>query len=136
MIGVLIVTHGHLGEALVEACAMLVSEHECVRAVGFQPGEGVEDLDASVRAALAEMEPNDGVLCLADLAGGSPARVLGGLLLERPRLEVVAGVNLPMLAETLLLRRELDLQGLVQHALACGTDGIVDIGALLRREAL
>jgi len=136
VIGVLVVTHGRLGEALVEACGMLVSENECLRSVGFHPGEGVEDLDASVRAVLADMEPNDGVLCLADLAGGSPARVLGGLLLERPQLEVVAGVNLPMLAETLLLRRELDLQGLVQHALASGTQGIVDVGSLLRGEAL
>lgn len=136
MIGVLIVTHGRLGEALVEACAMLVSESDCLKAVGFCPGEGVEDLDAAVRAALAEMEPNDGVLCLADLAGGSPARVLGGLLLERPQLEVVTGVNLPMLAEVLLLRKELSLNDLVQHALKCGADGIVDIGAILRREAL
>lgn len=119
-----------------EACAMLVSESDCLKAVGFCPGEGVEDLDAAVRAALAEMEPNDGVLCLADLAGGSPARVLGGLLLERPQLELVTGVNLPMLAEVLLLRKELSLNDLVQHALKCGADGIVDIGAILRREAL
>jgi mannose/fructose/sorbose-specific phosphotransferase system IIA component len=133
LIGVLIVTHGRLGEALLEAAAMLVSESACLRAVGFQPGEGVEDLDAKVRAALAELAPNDGVLCLADLPGGSPARVLGGLVFERPDLELVTGANLPMLVEILLLRKELSLKELVQHAVQSGAGSIMDIGAILRQ---
>jgi mannose/fructose/sorbose-specific phosphotransferase system IIA component len=131
--GVLIVTHGRLGEALLDSAAMLVGESACLRTIGFQPGEGVEDLDAKVRQVLAELATGDGVLCLADLPGGSPARVLGGLVFERPDLELVTGVNLPMLAEILLLRRELNLKELVQHALRSGADSIMDIGAILRQ---
>lgn len=136
MVGVLIVTHGGLGRALMEAAGMLVGGSDLVWTVGFEPGQGVEDLDAAVRSALAELAPAEGVLGMADIPGGSPARVLGGLLLERPGLELVTGVNLPMLVEVLLARRELDLKELVGHALQTGAEGIVDIGALLRQEHL
>lgn len=134
MVGVLIVTHGRLGEALLESVAMLVNNCACVRAVGFQAGQGVEDLEASVRTALSELEPNDGVFCMADLPGGSPARVLGTLFLEHPHMEVVTGANLPMLAEVLISRGHMGLEELVGHALRYGAEGIVDLGAILRQE--
>lgn len=136
MIGVLIVTHGRLGEVLMETAAMLVGETESVRTVGFQPGEGVEDLETAVRGAMAELEPNDGILSLVDIPGGSPARVMGGLVLERPDLELVTGVNLSMVAEVLFARQSMTAADLARHALNCGTGGIVDLAAMLRAELM
>lgn len=132
MIGVLIVTHGRLGEALLETAGMLVSDAEKVRTLGIQPGQGVEDLEAAVRQALAELDLSEGVLCLVDLLGGSPAQVLGMIAIENPNLEVITGVNLLMLVETLLLRNSMDLPELAENAIRSGTEGITNLGNLLR----
>lgn len=132
MIGILVVTHGHLSEALLEAAEMLIAQTALTRAVTFLPGQGVEDLDRSVRFALEDLAPSDGILALVDLPGGSPARVLGTLLVEGTRLELVTGVNLPMLVEALMLRATMTLSELAEYSVSCGRDGIVNAGNMLR----
>ncbi|MFB5189179.1 PTS sugar transporter subunit IIA [Alicyclobacillus fastidiosus] len=132
MIGILIVTHGHLSEAFMESVAMLVSDTALTRAVTFTTGEGIEDLDRSVRVAIDDLRSSDGVLALVDLPGGSPARIVGTILLEHERMELVTGVNLPMLVEVLMMRNSLSLSDLVDHAVACGAEGIVNVGKLMK----
>lgn len=134
MIGVLIVTHGRLGEALLESASMLVSDTDRVRAVSFLPDQGTEDLDAAVRAALDELDDSDGILAMVDIPGGSPARVVGALTIERPDLELVAGVNLAMLVETLMARRNATLPFLVGLALQGGRDSVRDLASAIRAE--
>lgn len=135
MIGLLIVTHGRLGEFLLDTAEMLVSDTSLVRTVSFLPGQGVEDLEQAVSDTLSEMNSVDGILCLADLPGGSPARVLGSLLLQDTRLELLTGVNLPMLVEVLMMRNNMTLRELTVHAAASGCQGIVDVGEMVRQEA-
>jgi len=134
MIGVLIVTHGRLGEALLESASMLVGDTDQVRAVGFLPGQGVEDLDTAVRAALADLDDGDGILAMVDIPGGSPARVVGALTVERRDLELVAGANLGMLVETLMARRDAALPSLAGLALQSGRDSIRDLASAIRAE--
>lgn len=135
MIGVLIVTHGRLGEALLESAAMLVSDVAHVRAVSFLPGQGVEDLDVAVRAALDELRDSDGTLALVDIPGGTPARVVGAISLERSGVELVSGVNLAMLVEVLLSRQSATLPELVGLAVKGGRDSIQDLAAAIRSAA-
>ena len=132
MTGILVVAHGRLSEALLEATEMLVADNALVKAVTFLPGQGVEDLDSAVRTALQELSTNDGVLALVDLPGGSPARVVGTLVLEQYQMELVTGVNLPMLVEVLMMRKSMTLRELAEHAAASGAKGIVDVGKMLR----
>lgn len=135
-IGVLVVCHGGLGEALLETVAMLVGAPAKAWAVGLMPGEGVEDLDAKVCAALARLDPGDGALCLVDIPGGVPARVAGALTAGTGcAVETVSGVNLPMLAEALLRRDDANLPALAELAVRAGRDGVVDLGAALRAAA-
>ncbi|MGE5673533.1 MAG: PTS sugar transporter subunit IIA [Mycobacterium leprae] len=134
MIGLLVVTHGRLGEALLETAAMISGGTQGARAIGFLPGQGVEDLEAAVTAALGELDAPDGTLCLLDLPGGSPARVVGGLLAQREGLEAVTGVNLPMLVEVLFLRDSMGVRELARVARDAGCMGVVDVGDLLRSE--
>lgn len=136
MIGVLIMTHGRLGEALLEAAAMLVSDTSQVRAIGVFPGQGVEDLERLAREAVASLSFGNGLLCLVDLPGGTPARVAGGLAMEYPKFEVVTGVNLPMLVEVLLARSSLPLKELCRHAVRTGGEGIADLGSLVRANSV
>lgn len=131
---VLIVTHGRLGEALLESAAMISGRIGGARAISFLPGQGVEDLEVSVRQALQEMSRNGSVLCLVDLAGGSPARVAAGMITEFPGLEVLAGVNLPMLVEVLLMRDSVTPSELARHGITAGTQSVVDLGQAFRSE--
>lgn len=135
-IGVLVICHGGLGDALLETAAMLVGPPAKAWAVGFEAGEGAEDLDAKVRAALERLDPADGALCLVDIPGGVPARVAAAPTVRTGRaVETVSGVNLPMLAEALLRRDDADLPALAELAARAGRDGIVDLGAALRAAA-
>lgn len=134
MIGILLVTHGRLSESLLDVASMLGSEMSSVQAVPFLPGQGVEDLENAVKAALLKLSPNDGVLAMVDLPGGSPARVAGGLIFDNKKMELVTGVNVPMLIEVLMLRDSMTLQELVDHAVVSGTGGVIDIGKLFRAE--
>jgi mannose PTS system EIIA component len=135
-IGVLVICHGGLGEAVLETVAMLVGPPAKAWAVGLLPGEGVEDLEAKVRATLGRLDPGDGALCLVDIPGGVPARVAGALTVGTGRaVETISGVNLPMLAEALLRRDDADLSALAELAARAGRDGVVDLGAALRAAA-
>jgi mannose PTS system EIIA component len=135
-IGVLVICHGRLGDALLETASMLVAAPSKAWSIGLLPGEGPEDLDAKARAALAGLDPDDGALCLVDIPGGVPARVAGALIAAAGRpVEVLSGVNLPMLAEALLCREGNDLGTLAALAAAAGREGIVDLGAVLRAAA-
>lgn len=125
-------THGRLSEALLETTSFFVSDLSMTRAVTFSSGQGLEDLEASIRAAIQELDPNEGILVLVDLPGGSPARAAGTLLLEHPDMELVAGVNIPMLVEVLMVRESMTLAELAQHAVSSGMDGIVDIKKLIQ----
>jgi mannose PTS system EIIA component len=135
VVGVLIISHGPLGQALVDAATMITGHTDDVRAISFQPGQGIEDLDAAVRSALDEVWGTGGALCLVDLPGGSPARVAASLVPSTPGLEVISGVNLPMLVEVLLLRDAGSARELAIQAHRLGGEGIVDVGMVLR-EAL
>ena len=132
MIGILIATHGRLSESLLDAASMLVGETNFTEAVPFLSGQGVEDLEEAVKKAVLKLSPNDGILALVDLPGGSPARAVGGLMFDNKQMELVTGVNLPMLLEVLMLRNSMTLEELVDHAFESGTGGIINIGKIIR----
>ncbi|MFC5651115.1 PTS sugar transporter subunit IIA [Paenibacillus solisilvae] len=133
MKGIIIVTHGKLSEFMLESASMFVTNTEAVLPISFVPGQGVEDLIVSIREALTRFTSGDGVLALVDLPGGSPARAAGTVLSESSELlEVVSGVNLPMLVEVLMLRESMSLPELAEYAVASGNDGIVNVGKVLR----
>jgi PTS system mannose-specific IIA component len=95
MIGTLIVTHGGLARELLAAAREIAGELDQFEAVSLEWGEGPDEARARVRAALARVDSGDGVLILADAFGGTPCNV--ALSVQDPgRVEVVSGVNLPM----------------------------------------
>jgi mannose/fructose-specific phosphotransferase system component IIA len=111
---------------------MFVSDTTLARAVTFPAGQGSEDLEVAVRRAVADMGLNDGILALVDLPGGTPAKAVASLLPENDRLEVVTGVNVPMLAEALMYRNSMSLSALVEQAVLSGTEGILDVKKMLQ----
>jgi mannose PTS system EIIA component len=129
--GVLIVAHGALAEALLEAANMIVGKTENTKAVSLESTQGVEGLEEAVQAALDQFTNCDGVLCLVDIPGGSPARVVAAQSYKHKGVEIISGVSLPMLIEALFAREDQSLKELAQTAVQAGVDGVLDLGARL-----
>ena len=102
---------------------MISGRQERVRAVSFAAGQAPEELERMILRAVDEVDEGDGVIVLADLAGGSPYNAAALLACKGRAVEVVSGVNLPMLAEVLTLR-SIQPGALAQVALESGYGGI------------
>lgn len=128
-VGVLLLTHGRLGEALLDCARHVlggnVPEHVAVLSAGQD--EPVEEVEAKARQLLSTLNQGGGVLVLTDLLGATPARVAARLI-EPGRVEALSGVSLPMVLRALNYRKRL-LPALVQKALLAGTECTVAMTA-------
>lgn len=128
MVGLLVVTHGQLGNSLI-AGALYILGHapERLRALDLTHcGEG-EELQTVARRQLAELDQGDGVLILADIYGATPCNTVCQLI-ETDRVAAVAGVNLPMLLKAITYRNE-PLERLADRAVEGGQAGLFHIPA-------
>lgn len=130
--GILVVTHGEFGQALLDAAQMILGPQECVRTVSVLVSRGVDEIVVDLKEALAALESGQGVLVLTDLFGGTPT-TLSLSLRKIANIEVVAGVNLPMLIKVLQNRRG-SLSELAAQARDAGQQGIVVPGEMLRKK--
>ncbi|MHA1581469.1 MAG: PTS sugar transporter subunit IIA [Candidatus Baldrarchaeia archaeon] len=126
MIGIVLISHGNFAEHLVKSAELIVGKQEKVTSVHLLEGESLEKFEEKLRKAIKTVKSSDGVLILADLFGGSTVRVAARFLFEEENVEVVAGVNMPMLLEVLLNREHKDLKSLVKIAIDAGKNGVVD----------
>jgi len=101
MIGIVVVTHGRLAEELVNAARTIVSEIPAIAAVSIGWADDMNDSRAAIERALAEVG-GDAALILTDMFGGTPTNI--SLPFLSPRVEIVTGVNLPMLIKLIGLR--------------------------------
>jgi mannose PTS system EIIA component len=111
MVGVVVVAHYRLGEELLQALRLIVPEARGFAAVSVEPKQSVEEMRASISDAIDRVEQGDGVLILTDMFGGTPSNIALSFLGEK-RIEVVTGVNLPMLIKLATLRKPQPLEEL------------------------
>jgi PTS system mannose-specific IIA component len=130
--GVLLVTHGEFGAALLDAAQMILGPQQGVAAVSVLVSKGVEDIRAALKSEVLSLNTGKGVIVLTDLFGGTPT-TLSLSLLKDGNIEVVAGVNLPMLLKV-LQDRTLSLSELAAKAKGAGQQGIVVPGEMLRKK--
>jgi len=113
MTGIVIVTHSRLGDALIEAAEFILdSKLEAVTSVSVNLNENAEKLHKNILAAIKKVNHNRGVLILTDMFGGTPSN-LSYSFLEEGRIEVLTGINLPILIKALNIR---DKKGLADIA--------------------
>ncbi len=110
-IGVLIVAHYRLGEEMLQALRLIVPEPPPFRAVQIEPKQTVDEMRASIAEQLKAVDGGEGVLILTDMFGGTPSNVSLSFHDEH-RVEVVTGVNLPMLIKLATLTEEPSLEDL------------------------
>ncbi|NTV09730.1 MAG: PTS fructose transporter subunit IIA [Zoogloea sp.] len=124
MIGILLITHGSLGESLIQcACHVLNKRPPGLMQLGVSGQDDPLDLLPTARKMLEMVDTGRGVLVLTDIFGATPSNI-GVKLLEPGLVEGVAGVNLPMLLRALTYR-EKDMPTLVSKALSGGRDGVL-----------
>ena len=119
MIGLVLVTHGRLADEFVTAMEHVVGPQKQVRTVAIGPEDDMEARRADIRAAIEEVDGGRGVIVLTDLFGGTPSN-LAISLMERGRIEVIAGINLPMLIRLESARRKLGVAAAVAAAREAG----------------
>ncbi|MDH4191946.1 MAG: PTS fructose transporter subunit IIA [Betaproteobacteria bacterium] len=126
MIGILIISHGSLGESLIQAAGhVLGTSPRRLRHLAVESGDDPEILAERGRALVREIDDGSGVLLLADVYGATPGNVARGLI-EPGRVEGIAGVSLPMLLRALTYCGS-PLALVVDKALSGGREGVVHI---------
>jgi PTS system mannose-specific IIA component len=132
--GVVIVAHYRLGEELLQALRLIVPDSPDFRAVGIEPRQGVDEMRGAIAAALEQADSGDGVLVVTDMFGGTPSNIALSFLGER-RIEVVTGVNLPMLIKLATLREEKPLEELARFIKGYGQRNISVASELLPEDS-
>ena len=132
MVGLVVATHGHLADELVSTAEQIVGKLHFVSTCLVEPGASAEEIRDQVKRAVQKVDQGEGVIVLADLFGGTPCNQ--SLTLSRElQLEVVTGVNLPMLLKANSLRAESGSLGQLALDLAqYGQKNITCASALLR----
>lgn len=124
MIGILLITHGSLGESLIQcACHVMNRRPPQLLQLGVSGQDDPLDALPLARRLLNMVDTGDGVLILSDILGATPANIAAKLL-EPGRIEGVAGANLPMLLRTITYR-ERNMETLVKKAVAGACEGVV-----------
>lgn len=123
MVGIIIVAHGSLAGALLNTSEQIAGKQEQIVALAFAPGEDVVELQLRIQEAIKQVDQSQGVLVLVDLLGGSPYNAAALVAMQQPGIEVVAGVNVPMLLEIIPVRND-KLTDVTSVALKGGFDGI------------
>ncbi len=110
-IGVVIVTHYRLGDEFLQALRLIVPDAPEFRAVSIEPTQSVDEMRSHISAALDAADQGEGVLVLTDMFGGTPSNISLSFLDEH-QVEVVTGLNLPMLIKLATLRETKSLEDL------------------------
>ena len=119
MIGLVLVTHGRLATEFVTAMEHVVGPQRAVAAICIGPDEDMEVRRADIAAAIEQVEQGRGVIVLTDLFGGTPSN-LAISLMKPGSIEVIAGVNLPMLIRLEGARRTMSVRDAVAAAREAG----------------
>jgi len=131
VVGIVIVTHGRMATGLIEAAEMIVGEQEALVPVHLQEMDDVEGLMERVTKAVSQVDSGQGALIMVDLPGASPFNASARIAMQQDNIGVVTGVNLPMLAETLVQRDGSSIQELINIAKNAGMIGIKDLSEIL-----
>lgn len=133
MIGIIIVTHGQLGEVLMDTAEIILgSRPEAMAAVSINLLEHVDKLRQKIETAIKSVQAENGVLILTDMFGGTPSN-LSYSFLEEGHIEVISGVNLPLLLKAVSLRnKSMALHQMAKNIEECGKKSISLASDILR----
>jgi mannose PTS system EIIA component len=133
MIGVVVVTHGKLAQEFIAATEHVVGKQKYMRALCIEPEDDMEKRRSDILAAVKEVDTGGGVVVLTDMFGGTPSNLAISIMGKEP-IEVVAGINLPMMVKLASIRTAMPLNEAVLVAQEAGRKYINVASNLLTRE--
>lgn len=131
-IGVVIVTHSALADEFLMATQQIVGDVEGMEPISIDPSEPLEEVEKRIKKAVKKVNAGEGVLILTDMFGGTPSNISLSLL-QKGKVEVVTGVNLPMLIKLCTLRDEKPLDDLAAFIRSYGQKNIHLASEILER---
>jgi PTS system mannose-specific IIA component len=132
MIGIVIVTHSQLGEALIGAAEFIIGRRpESIESVSIDLSESAEKLREKIARGIKKVKGQEGVIILTDMFGGTPSN-LSYSFLEEGHIEVLSGVNLPILVQAVNTRKKMELDQLAANLEAFGKKSISLASGILK----
>ena len=132
MIGIVIVTHKQLGDALLDAAGFILGTRpEAVETVSIDINENAEKLRKNIAEGIKKVKEKKGVLILTDMFGGTPSN-LSYSFLEEGHVEVISGVNLPILIKAVTSRKDTELSKFAEHLEKYGKKSISMASGILK----
>ena len=132
MVGIVIVTHSQLGDALIEAAEFIIgSRPNGMVSVSIDLNENVDKLREKIAEGIKKVDQSKGVLILTDMFGGSPSN-LSYSFLEEGQVEVISGVNLPILIKALDAQEDMELSQFAESLEAFGKKSISLASGILK----
>lgn len=133
MVGIVVVTHGELAKELIEAVNFVLSSNPSVKMEGvcLDPSREFETFKQEIKNAIKKVKGKDGILLVTDMFGGTPSNI-SLTFLDNNNVEVISGVNLPMLLKLATLSDKVTLNEAVKIAEAAGRDNIIVASKLLQ----
>jgi PTS system mannose-specific IIA component len=132
MIGIVIVTHSQLGEALIGAAEFIIgSRPESIESISINLNENAEKLRQTIDQGIKKVMGQEGVIILTDMFGGTPSN-LSYSFLEEGHIEVLSGVNLPILIQAVNMRKKKELGQLAADLEAFGKKSISLASGILK----
>jgi mannose PTS system EIIA component len=130
MIGGIIVSHGKLGEELLNALTIILGEAPNIESISIGWYDDVEDSKKKINLSLKRVDQKNGVIIFTDMFGGTPSN-LSFSFLKDGQVEIITGVNLPMLIKFVSLQRNNDLRDVARKVVEQGKKNIHLVSALL-----
>lgn len=119
MIGLVLVSHGHLAQEFLSAMQHVVGAQELIGTVCIGPEDDMEKRRAEILQKVHDVDTGSGVIVLTDMFGGTPSN-LAISIMDQANVEIIAGVNLPMLIKLAALRKDCGLKEAVSGAQEAG----------------
>jgi PTS system mannose-specific IIA component len=119
MIGIVLVTHGRLAREFISACEHVVGRQARMEAICIGAEDNMEQRRQDILDAVKRTDDGSGVIVLTDMFGGTPSN-LAISIIDKAKIEVLAGVNLPMLIKLATVRETNDLESAVEKGQAAG----------------
>jgi len=134
MIGMVVVTHGRLAEEFISAMEHVVGPQKAVQAICIGPDDDMEKRRTDILAAIKQVDNGSGVILLTDMFGGTPSN-LAISVMDNANVEVVAGINLPMLIKLASVRVACTMEEAISAAQDAGRKYITVASHVLSGEA-
>jgi PTS system mannose-specific IIA component len=134
MIGIVVISHGRLATELLRATEIIVGKVENAVSVDIDPKMGMDEIRKAIEGAIRTVDRGSGALLLTDMFGGTPSNI-GLSFLGTHQVEVLTGVNLPMMIKLPMARATMSLSDLARHLQEYGQRNITIPGDMLKKRA-